>query len=37
MRPMRIAEGFACALCTIATVAPAAQLGGLGALQVVVH
>jgi hypothetical protein len=36
-RPMRIADGIACALCTVAAAILAAQLGSLGVLQVLVH
>ena len=36
-RPMRVAEGIACALCTVAAAVLAAQLGALGVLQVFVH
>jgi hypothetical protein len=36
-RPMRIADGVACALCSIAAAWLAAQLGALGLLQVFVH
>jgi hypothetical protein len=37
MRPTRIVEGIACALCTAAAALLAAQLGALGVLQVLVH
>jgi len=36
-RPMRIADGVACALCSIAAAWLAAQLGALGLLQVLMR
>jgi hypothetical protein len=36
-RPMRIAEGVACALCAVAAAELAAQVGALRVLQVFVH
>jgi hypothetical protein len=37
MRPMRIADGVVCTLCTVAAAWLAAQLGALGVLQVLMH